>query len=134
MDYKRAQHIAGKIVTHLRKHCREITVGGSIRRRLPEVKDIEIICAPNEVPAVTDLFGGVTTWERTEDFVDAVTQLGRIEKGDPKEGRYIAIDIANTDGEVLIRLDLFIPQYHDYWRMVAIRTGSRQFNFQITNA
>lgn len=134
MELARAQNIAARVHAHLRKHCREIQICGSIRRQVGEVKDIEIVCAPNENPETLELFGGVTTWKRSQDFVEAVESLGSIVKGNPVDGRYVAIDICSTHGEILIRLDLFIPQYHDYWRMVAIRTGSRQFNFNITKA
>lgn len=43
----KAESLASKIVHELAPFCQEIAVGGSIRRGLPNVGDIDIICLPN---------------------------------------------------------------------------------------
>jgi DNA polymerase/3'-5' exonuclease PolX len=46
MKHEHALRIAGQLIVDLSKYCEYIKVGGSIRRKKPEVKDIELICIP----------------------------------------------------------------------------------------
>jgi DNA polymerase/3'-5' exonuclease PolX len=46
MKYKQALEIALKLKAELEPHCSRIEIAGSIRRKKPEVKDIEIVAIP----------------------------------------------------------------------------------------
>ena len=54
MNLQQAQQIAERIKSELAPHCDRIEIAGSIRRKKPEVKDIEIVCIPK--PYETGLF------------------------------------------------------------------------------
>ncbi len=46
MELSQARTIADKLLTMLEPACEKIVVAGSIRRRKPEVGDIELLCVP----------------------------------------------------------------------------------------
>ena len=46
MDLTRAQRLASGLLGDLLDVCERIEVGGSIRRRVPQVKDIELVLVP----------------------------------------------------------------------------------------
>ena len=127
MHYTQALLIATAVFTKLHPHCSEIHIAGSIRRQALEVGDIEIVCIPKvDVNEVKDLFGNVLVSEESADgFEHAVASLGNVIKGKPN-GRYM--QIALPEG---INLDLFMPEANDYYRQLAIRTGSSDYSHQV---
>lgn len=124
-DYDSAKRIAIVTCTKLQPHCvpGRINIAGSIRRRKSFVKDIEIVCLPQMLTHTdTDLFGGGTSYQYVNPgFVEAATALGKLLKG-KTTGRYMQIELPEG-----INLDLFMPQPEDYYRQLAIRTGSAQY-------
>ncbi len=123
MILKSASDIAVKICYLLQPYCSKINIAGSIRRKKNDVGDIEIICLPHRVPAgQASLFGGSENTVPVKEFANVVQGLGIVELGKPS-GRYIKIILHEG-----IRLDLFMPQEHDYYRIYAIRTGSAQYS------
>jgi len=124
MKLQQALHIATDIVNKLTPHCNTIHIAGSIRREKQEVKDIEIVCYPKKT-VLNDLFGWDEGTSTDIDFQYTATKLGTIIKGNT-EGRYM--QIALPDG---INLDLFMPQDYDYYRQLAIRTGSAEFSHKV---
>lgn len=129
MKHDQAFKIAVAICERLRPYCEpmRLRIAGSIRRKKPEVKDIEIVCLPKIVTVQTpDLFGGSNRQEIHSEFVHIVCEgLGRVVKGQPT-GRYMQIE--TPEG---INLDLFIPQQSDYFRQFAIRTGSADYSARV---
>lgn len=60
MEYTKAYEIAIRVKELLTPHCERIEIAGSIRRKKPEVKDIEIVAIPK--PYDTGLFSsGIAT-------------------------------------------------------------------------
>jgi len=125
MELQQAILIATTIKETLAPHCDVINIAGSIRRGKTNPKDIEIVCLPSTRP-ILDVFGEEAGRKRTQDFVKAVEGLGVIEKGCPKEGRYLKIGLKQG-----IALDLFIPQPVDYYRQLAIRTGPSDYSHKV---
>lgn len=125
MKYQLAYEIANNILQNLLPtKCTHAFIAGSIRRHADEVKDIEIVCLPNIVPLYSnDLFKTELGKVRDENFVKYVSSLGVILKGKPETGRYVQIALLQN-----INLDLFIPQPHDFYRILAIRTGSADYS------
>jgi DNA polymerase/3'-5' exonuclease PolX len=126
MRLETAKIIARDIVRKLEPFCTRIHIAGSVRREKEEVKDIEVICTPLKVQK-----GGKTLfdddpveYEVSKQFINAVNNLGQKLKGSP-EGRYCQMFVAHSYGK--INCDIFIPQEHDYYRQLCIRTGSRDF-------
>lgn len=117
-----ARRGAQRIVDLLQPHCILIDIAGSIRRGKPEVKDIEIVCLPQKIIRSADLFGTATSTQVVPGFAEVIKSISeKVIKGNV-EGRLMQIE--TKDG---ITLDLFLPQSTDYYRQLAIRTGSADY-------
>lgn len=123
MRHTQALQIAEAIEDKLQKLTTRIIIAGSIRREKAEVKDIEIVCLPRYVDgAQGGLFTDVPPAQViSPNFVAAVKGLGKAIKGKP-DGRYMQIELPQR-----INLDLFMPDPDDYFRQLAIRTGSADY-------
>lgn len=119
-----ARPIALQICERLRPYCDRCEIAGSVRRRKPDVGDIEIVCIPKELTECT-LFGpaGKT---RDSGFVEVCLTMGEVRKGDPWAGRYIQIQ--HRAG---IQVDLFTATRHNWGLIYAIRTGSARFSHKV---
>jgi DNA polymerase/3'-5' exonuclease PolX len=110
MNLPQAVEVAVKYRNLLSPWCERIEIAGSIRRRKPEVKDIEIVCVPKSVHLIP--------------FVTTVKQWYKI-KGEPT-GRYTQRGLYES-----INLDLFMPQKKDFIRQFAIRTGPAEYSAKV---
>jgi DNA polymerase/3'-5' exonuclease PolX len=122
MNLKNAQIIARKyidILTPVSLHC---NIAGSVRRLKPDVKDIEIVCTPLLIES-GDLFNSFLVPDKK--IYKFAKTFGNVKKGQ-EGGRYMQIELPEG-----IMLDLFIPQFTDYWRQFAIRTGSADYSSKV---
>lgn len=114
MEYSKALLIATQVKQVLAPHCERIEIAGSIRRKKPFVKDIEIVAIPK--PYETGLFESgiaqvVNKWEKVKgDLPCKYTQ--RILPGG-------------------IKLDLFFATPGNWGLIFAIRTGSKKFSHEV---
>jgi len=108
MKLQEAQEIAEKYLNIFKPYCQKIRIAGSIRREKPEVKDIEIVCIPQ------DLTG----------FSVEVNKLQKV-KGEPT-GKYTQRILPEG-----IKLDLFMAKKENWGLIFAIRTGSADFSHKI---
>jgi len=122
-----AVKVGRELMAVLQQHCSEFVFAGSLRRGAAEVGDIEIVCMPVRVRVAGLL---EDTWEVSPLWIAAVENAGRIVKGSPS-GRYCklvrtyeSLDSAASE----FKVDIFMPQAHDYGRQVAIRTGPHGFS------
>jgi DNA polymerase/3'-5' exonuclease PolX len=123
MLLRRAQDIAIETGHRLMPYCSKLNIAGSVRRHADNVNDIEIICLPKKQPAGQGaLFNEAVEVAVIPAFTEAVRQLGVSEMGNPN-GRQMKILLPQG-----IKLDLFLPQEDDYYRIYAIRTGSRLYS------
>lgn len=122
MQLLQARQIAIDICYQLQPYCSKINIAGSIRRKKPEVKDIEIVCCP-EIVQSFDLFGNILNTQRHASFVKLVCNFGKVIKGNALTGKYMQIELS---GKVI--LDMFITDEADYYRQYAIRTGSSEYS------
>jgi len=53
MNLSSAQSIAERIAAELQPYCSRLEIAGSIRRRRPEVGDIDLVCLPKSGPDLT---------------------------------------------------------------------------------
>lgn len=112
-----AEEIAQGLVERLSGRCLRIEIAGSIRRRKPEIGDIEIVAEPYPT---FDMFGLETYFPHELDQIDW-TNYGRLIKNG---SRYKQIEL--TEG---INLDLFIVLPPAQWGVIyLIRTGSAEFS------
>ena len=47
-----AETVANAVLAHLAPYVRRAVIAGSVRRRRPDVKDIEIVAEPVDVPPI----------------------------------------------------------------------------------
>lgn len=121
----RAKAAAMKIQEDLMPFCSKVGIVGSIRRGKNKVNDIELCCTPLQETGQMGLFEHER--RRSEGFIRAVANLGTRLKGNATDGRYVQIYLEDPGA----KLDLFIPQEHDYYRQYAIRTGSADYSSKI---
>jgi DNA polymerase/3'-5' exonuclease PolX len=108
MTLARAKAIALILDIDLRAFCDVVIVGGSIRRECESVGDIEIICQPK-----------ANMRNRLGMYL---MEHGTIKSG-KMDGRYVRVWLSEHG----VQLDLFMPQLHDFYRQLIIRTGSAGF-------
>jgi DNA polymerase/3'-5' exonuclease PolX len=114
MEYKIALEIAEKVKQLLEPHCERIEIAGSIRRKKPMVKDIEIVAIPK--PYDTGLF---------ENGIASIVNQWQKVKGE-LPCKYTQRIL--PDG---IKLDLFFATKENWGYVYAIRTGSAEFSHEI---
>lgn len=110
----------------LARYCVRFEVAGSVRRRKATVHDIEIVCIPRPTK----------TGHRSVSWVLAVTNLGRVVKGDPMGGKYIQILcrpflLDDLRKDIQVTLDVFTATAHNWGLIYAIRTGSAAFSHRL---
>lgn len=113
---------ANRILELLQPHCDKIDIAGSIRRQRQEVHDIEVVCIPKKKFNQTDLFGG-GEWLVCPGFETAIATMMEQKIKGSLSGRYMQLVVK---GQVTV--DLFMPQPEDYYRILAIRTGSSSYS------
>ena len=120
MNLPQAKAIANRILNELAPHCARIQIAGSIRRRKPDVGDIEIVCIPNRKQS--GFFPQDTIVD--PEFCALVERWPAV-KGKPT-GKYTQRIL--PDG---INLDLFIAIPQNWGLILAIRTGSAEFSHHV---
>lgn len=127
---KKADALAHNVLERLQPFSDRIHIAGSIRREKSEVKDIEIVCQPHYVDGAQGSFFADTVAEKviSQNYVQVVKTLGHVIKGKP-DGKYMQIELPQR-----INLDLFMPEPVDYFRQLAIRTGSAEYAHKIIAA
>jgi DNA polymerase/3'-5' exonuclease PolX len=125
MDLIRAKNLADRLVDLFTPHVEKIDIAGSVRRECYKVNDIEIIAIPKKEFIPTDLFGD-GKWKVTTEFSNAVTAVIQNAIKGSVTGRYMQAILKGG-----MTMDLFIPQPHDYYRILAMRTGSDQYSHKV---
>jgi DNA polymerase/3'-5' exonuclease PolX len=125
MKLQNALSIADGIVAALSPNCEIINVAGSCRRKKPEVGDIEIVCVPKR-KIIKPLFGDDIIGGRTKGFVSAVELLGKRVKGSIIDGKNVKVKL-----EEGIIVDMWLPDYQEFYRHLAIRTGSSDYSARV---
>lgn len=114
MEYIKALQIAEKIKEQLTPFCERIEIAGSIRRKKPFVKDIEIVAIPK--PYDVGLFqSGIAT---------IVNQWQKVKGELPC--KYTQRKLPDD-----IMLDLFFAERGNWGLIYAIRTGSAEYSHKI---
>ena len=115
MPLHEAAALADHLTADLSPHVERIQVVGSVRRRRPQVSDIELLIEPRLV--VADLFGGLAL--DIGGLKAELERIGRIVKGGD---RYI--QVAEVYRSESTKLDVFMVSAPASWgALLAIRTG-----------
>lgn len=114
MELNKALKIALKLKDLLAPHCERIEIAGSIRRRKPEVKDIELVAIPK--PYDVGLFeSGIATvinqWKKVKGELPCKYTQRLLPEG--------------------IKLDLFFADENNWGLIYAIRTGSAEYSHKV---
>ena len=117
MELNKALEIANRVKDALTPYCDRIEIAGSIRRRKPEVHDIEIVCIPK-----MQIIGGKPSV--LSGFASIVMQWKKV-KGEPG-GKYTCRELPEG-----INLDLFMTTADSWGYIYAIRTGSAEFSHRV---
>jgi DNA polymerase/3'-5' exonuclease PolX len=128
-----AEAIAEEVRALLAPACERLEVAGSIRRKRPDVGDVELVAVPKTAPALLDLFGTAVgerdlLHERCERLLEAGTLAHRL-GGDGKRAfgpRFKRLLYRGPAGT--LPLDLFSVRAPAQWGAIfAIRTGPAGF-------
>jgi DNA polymerase/3'-5' exonuclease PolX len=122
MDRYLATEIAERVRATLAPYCTRIEIAGSIRRRRPQVHDIEIVAIPQRVCVQVDLFTRGEVVHPT--FCQLVARWPAL-KG-RADGRYTQRRLPEG-----IALDLFMPRPESWGLILAVRTGSSVYSHEI---
>jgi len=116
MTYVEALPVAEHVRDLLAPHCERISIGGSIRRQKPTVKDIEIICIPK--PYDIGLFAS--------GIAPVVEQWPKVKGELPC--KYTQRLLPGGKHHAHIALDLFMCEADNWGLILALRTGPGDWN------
>jgi len=106
MELEQAQRIADKVSERLSPFCSKIEVAGSIRRKKPYPKDIDLVLIPSD------------PWNLYAD----IKQLGRV-KADGDKLKRLVVNGA--------QVDLYFATEETWATLLLIRTGSAEHNIRL---
>lgn len=114
MILAKAESIAQKVRAELEPHCARVEIAGSVRRKKPEVGDIEVVAIPK--PYDVGLF---------ESGIATVVNLW------PKVRGELPCKYTQRRHPEGIALDLFFATPDNWGLIFAIRTGSADFSHHV---
>lgn len=122
---KQAQALAEKIIKELSPACARIEVAGSVRRKKPEVGDIEIVCIPE---MQLDLFGD-PSGSILDIHLEQLAEAGRILKSEGENKRWgPKWKSFHPAARPELKVDLFITTAPEWGYTFTIRTGPSDFS------
>lgn len=100
-----ARNVANRFLRYLEPFCTKMSIAGSVRREVEYCGDVEVVALPKDEFQMAIAF--------PENFKGMVINGERLKRFKyPGSG---------------IQIELYLPQAHDYGRILAIRTGSSGF-------
>ena len=114
MKYNQALAIAEKVKALLEPHCIRIEIAGSIRRKKPQVKDIEIVVIPKQYDIglfETGIATIVNQWKKVKGELPCKYTQRMLPEG--------------------IKLDLFFAERTNWGLIYATRTGSAEYSHKV---
>ena len=128
MKLQPATKIAAEIIQALQPECIQIQEAGSVRRQMPEVKDIEIVFISKTSSMQMDLFGSVVqTFYHTDQVLLALIARSILTKDTvvKRWGSKYKRAVHHPSG---IGIDLFRAEPDNWGYILALRTGPTDFN------
>jgi DNA polymerase/3'-5' exonuclease PolX len=133
-----AHAIAQDFIDVLEDCCQVVCIAGSLRRRKPFVKDVEILFVPKfgRCALPTDFFAPAPPINLAEIAIAKLLDLGLISKrpsiaGIPAWGAKNKLGIHAASG---IPVDLFTATRENFYNYLVCRTGGAENNVRICNA
>jgi len=106
MELERAQRIAGEVVKRLSPYCSRIEVAGSVRRKVPDPKDIDFVLIPSDL------------WNLQHEIMG----MGQVRMSGMKIMRVMA-------GSA--QIDIYFASEETWATLLLIRTGSTENNIRL---
>ena len=122
MELEKAKVIAEKIKALLESSCEKVVIAGSIRRRKPEVGDIEVLVIPKYVAGVDMLDAKIHTLMQL-----AVLGLRRNKRGSVVYGPQNKLLRHVQSG---MAVDIFSSTEANWGMALFIRTGPKEWNIR----
>ena len=133
LPLERAQGLAQRILDEMASHCDRIVVAGSIRRRVADIGDVEILAIP-KTRRDLDLFGepvGLPI-DALHEYLEGLERSGTVRKRRDKNGRPAwgpkLKRISWPLDAIEIAVDLFCTSAETWGALLAIRTGPWEFS------
>lgn len=114
MRLEEAKLIAERVKEFLTPYCERIEIAGSVRRRKPEVNDIDIVLIEKPEAALTINY--------------AIAHIGTMLKDGPKIKQ-----LWYTENQTLIAVDLYLATPATWPTLLFIRTGSKENNIRLAS-
>jgi DNA polymerase/3'-5' exonuclease PolX len=140
IKYPRAAaiEVVREMLAYLAPCCSRIIVAGSLRRKRPEVGDIEFLYIPNMVkgPDPSDLFGKEITHNAVDVALRILIEKGVLEKrlsviGRESWGANNKLARHRASG---IPIDLFAANHENWFSLLVCRTGPAESNVRVCEA
>ena len=106
MELEQAQKIADKVVKQLSPYCQKIQVAGSIRRRKPIVRDVDIVLIPSDAWNVSFEISGLGPSRLAGEKLKRIIYTG-------------------------VQVDLYFATPETWATLLLIRTGSKENNIRL---
>jgi len=106
MELERAEKLANEVLWRLAPYCKKIVVAGSIRRKKPLVKDVDIVLIPSD------------PWNLHHEIMG----LGQVRMSGNKIMRVMA---GST------QVDIYVASEETWATLLLIRTGSKENNIRL---
>jgi DNA polymerase/3'-5' exonuclease PolX len=135
--FPRADAIAvtRELISLLQPCCSRLLVAGSLRRRKPDVGDIELVFIPHMIEGTDpeDMFGKKIAVNAMDFALDLMIKEGLLSKRPSKDGRTAwgpknKFAVHQPSG---IPIDFFTGDVENWWNLVVCRTGGAQSNVEI---
>jgi len=126
MELKEAEKIALELRNMLAPVCQRIVVAGSIRRRKPQVRDIELLAIPKFVDGIDQLDKEIGRL-----IVEGVLGLRLNKRGHRAYGPKNKLLVHRASG---IGLDVFSTDEQCWYVSLVVRTGGKATNQRIATA
>ena len=111
MELEQAQKFANQIVEHISPFCDRITVAGSIRRKKPQVRDVDIVLIPKPL-----------LWSRIISTLQKKMYAKVLKCGEK-------VAQLTIDG---INVDIYSTNPKEWEALLLIRTGSAEHNIKLS--
>lgn len=118
MELEKALRVSPNLVALFAPVVSEIVIAGSVRRRKPEVKDLELVACLREDLTIPHAEHTLSTF-----VLDGVIKgYWELDRDNPKNGRRYKRFVIEASGEMIV-VELFIADASNFGNTLAIRTG-----------
>lgn len=129
-----AQSVGSDLLTHFNEWTTRIKIAGSVRRKKPEVGDLELLIIPMlGIRPGGNLFNRSETYSLTDERIELLVQDGWLEFRETKAGNTVngpKIKLLR-DPDTGIPVDIFITNEKSWHNYLVCRTGPKESNLAI---